>query len=396
MGPLRSFSAAKLIVAWLTMFLVGTELFVFSPLLPMLAADYHVSTAVAGLSVTTFSLSYMVSAPLFGHLSDRIGRRRVLICSLLAFATANLLTASAPNLPSLLAVRLFAGAAAAGVSPSIYALVGSAAPPERRATWMALVISGLLVSLALGASTGALVGGFLGWPPVFIALAALSLVLCWLNRQIWPGERSITLISGVAAAQPLATVDLLHRLLPTVLWSTGVYAVYTYLGAGLVAVGFSTGQAARAIIFYGCGAIVGVLIGGHVADRLGAKFTAGVSFAGLCACFLLLRLAFDTGRLVEPALGLSSAVAQLFFPAQQAGLANDFPRRRAVALAWNNSALFFGISLGSLVGGGALALGSFDANLTVSSGIALIGCLVNAAVVPGSVSLLAGRAKDPR
>ena len=78
---------------------------------------------------------------------------------------------------------------------------------------------------------------------------------------------------------------------------------------------------------------MGVLVGGRVADRLGVKFTASASFAGLCACLLLLRLALDAGRLVEPALGVSSAVAQLFFPAQQAGLANDFPSQRAAVLA---------------------------------------------------------------
>src|SRR5207244_11475902 len=103
-------------------------------------------------AVTTFSVAYMGIAPLFGYIADRIGRRRVLICSLLGFAAANILTAAAANLPSLLAVRLFAGSAAAGVSPSIYALVGGAAPPDRRASWLALVVSGLLVSLAIGAS----------------------------------------------------------------------------------------------------------------------------------------------------------------------------------------------------------------------------------------------------
>src|SRR6516225_955559 len=112
---------AKLAVAWLTMFVVGTELFVFSPLLPVLAAGYHVAPALAGLSVTMFSLAYTVSAPLFGYFSDRIGRRRVLICSLLAFSFANILTAAAANLSALLVVRLLAGLAAAGISPSIYA-----------------------------------------------------------------------------------------------------------------------------------------------------------------------------------------------------------------------------------------------------------------------------------
>src|SRR5690242_6925434 len=233
---------ARLAVAWLTMFLVGTELFVFSPLLPVLAADYDIAPSVAGLSVTIFSLAYMVSAPLFGYFSDRIGRRRVLIYSLLAFALANILTAGAANLLSLLAVRLFAGAAAAGVTPSIYALVGNAAPPDRHATWLALVVSGLLVSLALGASMGALVGSFFGWAPVFGVLAVLSLVLLWLNCRVWPYERRPTDVGGAAAPNPLDAVALGRRLMPMVVWSTGLYGVYTYLCTDLSAIGFSTGQ----------------------------------------------------------------------------------------------------------------------------------------------------------
>src|SRR5271169_5165607 len=179
---------AELAVGWLTMFLMGTELFVFSPLLPILAVNYDVSSNMAGLCVTIFSLAYMITAPLFGHVSDRVGKRQVLICCLLAFGTANLLTASAVNFPWLLALRLFAGAAAAGVAPSIYALVGDAAPPDRRATWLSLTVSGLLVSLALGASPAALVGATFGWAPVFIALGVFSLAMAALNYWVWPND----------------------------------------------------------------------------------------------------------------------------------------------------------------------------------------------------------------
>ena len=126
------------------------------------------------------------------------------------------------------------------------------------------------------------------------------------------------------------------------------------------------------------------------------RFTTGASLAGLGACFLLLRLALDAGTFIEPALGISSAVAQLFFPAQQAGLANDFPNQRGTALAWNNSALFLGITLGSLIGGEAVAYGNFGANLTVSASIVLIGYLINRSVMPGPAKHGAGRAKDPQ
>ena len=372
----------KLAIGWLTMFLVGTDLFVCSPLLPLLAADYRISPAWAGSCVTTFSLSYMVAAPWLGHLSDRIGRRPVLIGSLLAFGGANLLTATAENLPSLLAVRLLAGAAAAGVSPSVYALVGAAAPPDRRASWLAMVVSGLLASLALGASVGGWIGALFGWAPVFAGLAGFSLVLVWLNCRAWPRDSSPD-DTARAPLHPLPAGALARRLMPTVLWSTGLYGMYTYLGAGLIAIRFSPGQVAEAILFFGCGAIVGALIGGCLADRLGSKYTAGASLAGLCACFFVLRFAFHAEILIDVSLGLSSAVAQLFFPAQQAGLANDFPARRGSVLAWNNSALFLGISLGSVIGGKAVAIGGFEANLAICAVISLIGCIINGIVVPG-------------
>src|SRR5215470_4535517 len=257
---------AKLAVAWLTMFLVGTELFVISPLLPVFAAAFDIPLSLAGLSVTVFSVIYMISAPILGRFADQIGRRRILTCSLLVFAVANLLTACATDLASLLLGRALAGAAAAGVSPSIYAIVSGAAPPERRAMWLATTASGLLISLALGASVGGFVGALFGWAPVFVTLSGLSLVLAWLNRRTWPIERDG---GSVAGSDRLARTVLASRLMPMIIWSTGLYIVYTYLGAALSAAGFSAQRAAEAILFYGSGSFAGVLIGGRAADRFG-------------------------------------------------------------------------------------------------------------------------------
>jgi len=321
--------AARLAIGWLTMFVIGTDLFVISPLLPLIAADYQASAALAGLGVAVFALSYMISAPLLGHLADRIGRRRMLTCCLFGFALANLLTAAAANLALLLLARLFAGAAAAGVSPSLYALVSGLAPPDRRATWLALVVSGLLVSLLLGAPIGGLAGVSFGWPTIFRSLAGLSLLLAWANRWIWPVDYA----TGKTAAEhhPWAISVLSSRLAPMVAWSAAVYCVYIYLGAGLAACGFSTGEIAAIIMLYGCGAIGGILIGGRMVDQLGAKLTSSVGLGGLCVCLLVVQFAIDAGMLVAFALALASAAAQLFFPAQQASLADDFPDRRHCA-----------------------------------------------------------------
>ena len=372
----------RLAIGWLTMFVIGTDLFVVSPLLPMIAADYQTSPALAGLGVAAFALTYMMSAPLLGHLADRVGRRGMLTFCLFGFASANLLTASAANFAWLLSARLCAGAAAAGVSPSLYALVSGLAPPDRRATWLALVVSGLLLSLSLGAPIGGLAGASFGWPSIFTVLAGFSLLLVWANWRVWPEDYR----SGNIAAQQhtWAMAVLGFRLAPMVAWSTALYGVYIYLGAGLTACGFSTEEIAVIILFYGCGAIGGILTGGRMVDRLGAKLTSGVGLAGLCASLLVVQFVVDAGMLVAFAFAAASMAAQLFFPAQQAGLADDFPARRATVLAWNNSALFLGISLGSVVGGQAISHGGFTANLRISAAIAVVGWIINQAVMPNT------------
>jgi predicted MFS family arabinose efflux permease len=376
----------RLATGWLTLFVMGTDLFVISPLLPAIATDFATSATLAGLSVTLFSIVYMVTAPALGHLADRFGRLNTLTTCLLAFGVANVLTALAGSFGWLLAARLIAGAAAAGVSPSVYALVGEAAPAGRRATWLGVAVSGLLLSLSIGTPIGTIAGAAFGWQAVFLALALASVVLAVLNWFLWSGSSFGARATSPAARTDTATAGpgaLAQRLAPTIVWATALYGMYTYLGAGLQAYGYSVEHIASTLVAYGAGAIVGTLVGGRLADWRGVKFATGLSIAALCASFLLLEAVLVSGGPVALVLGIVSAAAQIFFPAQQAGLANDFPNQRAAALAWNNSALFLGISLGSLLGGQAMAHGDFAADVLASSGMALLAWLVNAAVVPG-------------
>jgi predicted MFS family arabinose efflux permease len=373
---------SRLAVGWLTLFVVGTDLFIVSPLLPSIAHEYRQSAAAVGLSVTAFSVTYMLGAPLFGALADRLGRRLMLTGCLLAFAAANLFSSNASNFTWFVLSRAVAGASAAGVSPLVYADVGEAAPVPHRTTWMAIAVSGVLLALSVGAPLGLLIGAASGWRTPFFVLAALSVILAVANRLVWPADPTRV---GTAAVRParLPAVTLMQRLAPTAMWATALYSVYTYLGISLTAAGMSAPQIARVISCYGLGALIGTLLGGQTADRIGVKCTILASLAGFIPCLLALGLALGSAWSASLVLGSASVFAQLFFPAQQSSLAQDFPERRATVLALNNSALFLGISLGSLIGGEVVVRAGFAANTAISAVITSGALAIAAVVIPG-------------
>lgn len=365
----------RLACGWTTLFVIGTDLFIISPLLPAIAAEFDRSAATTGLSVTLFSLTYLLTAPVFGWLADRVGRRRVLIGCLAGFMVANLLSGLAVGFGWLLATRIAAGAAASGISPLIYAGVGEAAPPGRRATWMSIAVSGLLLALSVGAPAGTIIAADLGWRAPFLALAVLSLLLMGASRFVWPAD-PVARGSATAVLPALQPGLMAKRLLPTVLWSTSLYGVYTYLGVWLTGAGLSSSDVAWAIGCYGAGALAGTLIGGRAADRFGSYRTMLTSLAGLGVCLALLVSGFGVNWSTDGLLLATSMFAQLFFPAQQSALSGEFPQRRALLLALNNSALFLGISIGSVVGGAVITRAGFRADAAMGVVLAALALIV--------------------
>ncbi|BCJ62679.1 MFS transporter [Micromonospora endophytica] len=80
------------------LFLIGTETFVVSPLLPTIAESLSVSEAAAAQSVTAYTLVYAVTAPLLGAVSDRIGRRPTIVVGAALFMLSNVVAAVAASL----------------------------------------------------------------------------------------------------------------------------------------------------------------------------------------------------------------------------------------------------------------------------------------------------------
>jgi DHA1 family tetracycline resistance protein-like MFS transporter len=174
--------------------LVGFGLVI--PLLPFYGVRFAASPQAVTWLLATYSLGQLFTAPLWGRLSDRIGRRPVLIASLLGSALAYLWLGAASRLWMLFAARAVAGACAGNIAAA-QAYIADVTAPDNRAKGMGLIGA----AFGLGFIVGPAVGGFLAgnnpatadlarpaWLATLLSLAALAGVVLLLRESL-PRDR---------------------------------------------------------------------------------------------------------------------------------------------------------------------------------------------------------------
>lgn len=117
-------------------FLIFFQAFMVAPLLPRLAQVFSVPIQTIGLIIPAYLIPYGAATLVYGPLSDRLGRRPVLVGSLTAFILLTAFTATVQSAPAMLVLRLLTGLGASGVVPLAVAFVGDVVPyHERGAPW---------------------------------------------------------------------------------------------------------------------------------------------------------------------------------------------------------------------------------------------------------------------
>lgn len=142
------------------------------PVLPFWAREFGASGTTLGLLLTVYAAAQFACAPLWGRLSDRIGRRPVLLLTIAGTALSLLLLGLAPSLPWLFAARLLAGAFAANLGVAS-AYIADVTPPEERTRWMGMLGAAFGVGFVLGPALGGALAPFgYHWP--MLAAAGLA------------------------------------------------------------------------------------------------------------------------------------------------------------------------------------------------------------------------------
>ena len=363
-------------LCWIAVALDGFDLVVLGVVIPALLKEpgWGLTPNTAALISTVGLLGVMIGAMAIGTISDLIGRRRSIIWTVVLFSVLTLACAFAPSPFVFGALRFLAGLGLGGVLPTAIAMINEFARVGGGSTATTRMMTGYHVGAVAPALLGLLIKSQYGWRAMFVAGAVPALLLVPLMWKFLPeSEAYLRARAGLdtsdrAAARPTKNPIgvLFHHGLgrsTIAFWITSfmglllVYGLNTWLPQIMRAAGYELGAALALLLVLNVGAIVGLLLAGRIADRIGKRrstvgwFAGGAVFLGLLSVKLpgigIYVSVFLAGMFVFSAQVLVYAYVSHLYPANA----------RATALGSASAVGRLGGISGPLIGGWLLTAG---------------------------------------
>ena len=335
-----------ILLAWLLGFQpLTTDLYL--PALPQLSAQLQATVAQTQTTFYALILAFGCSQLVWGPVSDRWGRRPVLLIGIGLYVLAGIGCALAGHIDTLITLRALQGAALGAVVMAARAIVRDLYQPAEGAQVMSRALTGLGVLACCSPLVGSWLAGTLGWRATMVALAVTGVaawLVVWLRfqesvqhfnpqalqpRLLWSNWRSIL---GHRTFQAYtATTTCSYGGL--VVFLTG--SPFTFMEV----LGWSAGQVGALLATNGVVYIGGTMLCRKLLPRLGVRRTVAVAgaMALLCAAILLTLAACGVTN------GLAYAAACMLYPIAhgiqqpcgQSGAVGAFPRAAGMASALN-------------------------------------------------------------
>ena len=326
------------------------------PMLVVLGQEFQVSTGEASGVVSVFAVVYGLMQLFYGPLGERFGKLRVVSLAVTACALFSAITAMSVNLPMLLVMRGFMGAAAAGIIPLSMAWVGDQVPYERRQETLAKLMSATVIGMMSGLWFGGFAADTLGWRSAFVLLAAmfaLAAALLWRARQKSPAPAATQPPSLIASfrltGQLLGTPRV--RLILTVTAAEGalVFGAMAFMPTHLhQQFGLSVVAAGSVMMLYG--------VGGLLYSQMARRWLAWLGEPGLVrtgaalVALGLLLLAWGSGLWLGMLACLMTGLGfYMLHNTLQVQATQMAPAARGSAVTLFACSLFFGQSTGVLL-----------------------------------------------
>ncbi|MGW2104042.1 MFS transporter [Streptomyces olivaceoviridis] len=329
------------VLCWTTVLLEGYDLVVLGAIIPTLLKTRHLGmTAGDATTVATLSLvGVAIGAVLVGPLADRLGRRLLLIGSVVLFSVFTLLVPLAGSVTMFAVLRLIAGLGLGACMPVSLTMMAEHMPADRRARASTLTMTGY--------HTGAVITSLLAlratddWEVLFYVLGVAGLTVAVVQWFRLPESEAFVRAKEAPGAERVPFTELLK---PAYLragigiWVASfmglllVYGLNTWLPKLMNDAGYPVPTAVTQLLVLNAGGVAGLVLGGFVADRRGIKLTTLGWFAvsvGMLAWLsvkmdsdlLLDTVVFLTGVFVFSAQVLVYAYVTQYYPASVRGTA---------------------------------------------------------------------------
>lgn len=364
------------IIFFSVMFVIGTDTFLISPLLPTLTNYYSISASFSGWMVSAYALGYIVSALVAGPISDGHSRRKIMMIGLVAFALSTFLCGVSETFGMMLVARFMAGISVAFVGPQVWASIPIVVPRKDIVKVMGYTAAGLSVSQIMGIPIGSYLAD-VTWRLPFFFVSAMAVILCFivalqlpdLNRGI-SQKQSFLKIYGHLLKNKRALIYLLAYLV----FQTGDYCSLSFVGTWFNKdFSLNVSGIGRAMIVIGLGSLMGTFFGSKIVARFGIKKTFLTEFL----IYILLYLILPFSHLLLMAqviLTLIFLVMGCLFPLFMMTLQETTATARSTVSSLANAAMYLGETIGGIVGGilivkfsGFFGIALFTTSLTLIS-----------------------------
>lgn len=324
------------------------------PVFPFFGSMVHASAAQTTLAMAVYSLGQFIGAPVWGKLSDRFGRRPILIASLIGALLSYLILAHARDIWTLGFSRAFGGLMAGNIAAA-FAYVGDITTPESRPKAMGMIGAAFGLGFIFGPAIGGLIAGnspdiadfaIIGYTSAAITAVAAIAAFFWLPESLTKERREAVASakSGLSVREVLRAKPLVCLLIMLTLFVIGSAAMMETTLAFFAHDEFAWGPKQVGLSFGAVGLISAALQGG-AAGPLAKRFGSGtLAVAGVA--FHLLGLAglavSSSGSGMIVALGVMAIGLGLFNPAFQtlvSGQTNDTDRGLVNGLTQGGSSL---------------------------------------------------------
>ena len=291
------------------------------PALPFWAREFGADATTLGLLMSAYAVAQFVCAPLWGRLSDRVGRRPVLLGTIAGTAAAMLAVGLAPSLAWLFAARIAAGGFAANVSVAS-AYISDVTAPEERTRWMGMLGASFGIGFVLGPAIGGLLQPFGHAVPMLVAAGLAAVNWLFALARLAEPERHAAGTTAAGGRLGVLRDPVIRRItLANLLFSLAVTQLET-LFAFLMMDRFAWDMRGVGFVLAGMAVVMGGIQGGGM-KALSARFPErSLVVAGV----LLLALGFG-------GVPLPGSVALLMLPLGLAAVGRAVAQPALLSLA---------------------------------------------------------------